>query len=86
MSEATTLFAMVVALYFTVRCAETGRLRFLFLAGVFAGWAGRSSGGPRSFNLHHLFAPSHEARIEAGGEDTHRDSWVRGSTDLMVLV
>ena len=40
MSEATTLFAMVVALYFTVRCAETGRLRFLFLAGVFAGWAG----------------------------------------------
>ncbi len=40
MSEATTLFAMVGALYFTVRCAETGRLRFLFLAGVLAGWAG----------------------------------------------
>jgi hypothetical protein len=40
MSEASTLFAMVGALYFTVRCAETAMLRFLILAGVFAGWAG----------------------------------------------
>ena len=31
---------MVGALYFTLRCAETGRLRFLVLSGVLAGWAG----------------------------------------------
>jgi hypothetical protein len=39
MSEATTLFAMIGALYFTVCSIETGRLRFLVLAGVLSGWA-----------------------------------------------
>ena len=39
MSEAPTLFAMVGAVYFAVRCMETGRLRFAMLAGILTGWA-----------------------------------------------
>jgi Dolichyl-phosphate-mannose-protein mannosyltransferase len=39
MSEAPTLFAMVGAVYFAVRCAETGRVRFAMVAGVLTGWA-----------------------------------------------
>jgi hypothetical protein len=39
-SEATTIFAMVGALYFTVRSAETGKLLFAILAGLLTGWAG----------------------------------------------
>ncbi|HET9529033.1 MAG TPA: glycosyltransferase family 39 protein [Blastocatellia bacterium] len=40
MSEVPTIFAMVGALYYTVRAAETGRLLFAILAGVLTGWAG----------------------------------------------
>jgi hypothetical protein len=39
-SEAPTLFAMVGAIYFTVRSAETGKLLFTILAGLLTGWAG----------------------------------------------
>src|SRR3990172_2752367 len=40
MSETPTLFAMVGAVYFAVRSAESGRLLFAILAGVLTGWAG----------------------------------------------
>jgi hypothetical protein len=40
MSEIPTLFAMAGALYFSVRCAETGKVQFAILAGLLMGWAG----------------------------------------------
>jgi hypothetical protein len=46
MSEIPTLFAMVGAMYFSVRCAETGRLAFSIVAGLLTGWAGTMRGVP----------------------------------------
>jgi 4-amino-4-deoxy-L-arabinose transferase-like glycosyltransferase len=40
MSEIPTIFAMVGALYFGLRAAETGRYRFAALAGALTGWGG----------------------------------------------
>ena len=40
LSEASTLFAIVGAFYFTVRSAETGKLLFAILAGLLTGWSG----------------------------------------------
>lgn len=40
MSESPTLFAMVGALYFAVRSAETGRTRDALISGLLMGWAG----------------------------------------------
>jgi hypothetical protein len=40
MSEPSTSFAMIAALYFAVRSNETGKIIFAALAGIFVGWAG----------------------------------------------
>jgi hypothetical protein len=46
MSEASTLFAMVGTVYFTVRALDTARLSFAAVAGFLAGWAGMLRGVP----------------------------------------